>query len=105
MFAFDDRAVVLQPEVNVLAGPDARRVTHGVLGDGVEATRLLYLERHSLAPLRSVALPENVRASATSLPVSDVLPLARAKRGKRSGFPFSQDKTTWPNAWMVDRPS
>lgn len=44
--------------VVLLAGPDTRRVTHAVLGDGIEATRLLYLERHSLAPMRGVALPE-----------------------------------------------
>lgn len=43
--------------VVVLAGPDVQRVTHGVLGDSVEATRLLWLERHSLAPLRALVLP------------------------------------------------
>jgi hypothetical protein len=43
--------------IAVLAGPDERRYRHGVLGDATEATRVLYLERHSLAPLRSLALP------------------------------------------------
>ena len=40
----------------LLAGPDDRRYPHGVLGDGVEATRLLWLERHSLALLREMVL-------------------------------------------------
>ncbi|MEO6270821.1 MAG: hypothetical protein ABIP08_11005 [Lautropia sp.] len=43
--------------VAVLGGPDARRYQHGVLGDDVEATTLLYLERHSLRPLGRLALP------------------------------------------------
>lgn len=42
----------------VLAGPDAERYRHGVLGDAVEATRVLWLERHGLAPLRSLTLPD-----------------------------------------------
>lgn len=41
----------------VLAGPDSQRYPHGVLGDGVEATRLLWLERHSLEVLRELSLP------------------------------------------------
>ena len=41
----------------LLAGPDTQRYTHGVLGDGVEATRVLWLERHSLALLRELVLP------------------------------------------------
>lgn len=41
----------------VLGGPDAARYRHGVLGDAVEATRVLYLERHGLDPLRTLALP------------------------------------------------
>ncbi len=41
----------------VLAGPDSQRYGHGVLGDGVEATRVLWLERHSLEPLRELVLP------------------------------------------------
>lgn len=43
--------------VAVLGGPDASRYQHGVLGDDVEATTLLYLERHSLRPLGRLALP------------------------------------------------
>ncbi len=41
----------------VLGGPDAERYRHGVLGDGIEATRVLYLERHGLEPLRALTLP------------------------------------------------
>lgn len=41
----------------VLGGPDAERYRHAVLGDGVEATRVLYLERHDLRVLRSLSLP------------------------------------------------
>lgn len=43
--------------IAVLAGPDATRYPHGVLGDDIEATRVLYLERHSLEPMRSIDLP------------------------------------------------
>jgi len=43
--------------IAVLAGPDASRYDHGVLGDGIEATRLLWLERHGLAVMRSLSLP------------------------------------------------
>lgn len=42
--------------IAVLAGPDATRYPHGVLGDDIEATRVLYLERHSLEPMRSLEL-------------------------------------------------
>lgn len=42
--------------VVVLAGPDAERYRHGVLGDAVEATRLSVLERHSLGELRGLEL-------------------------------------------------
>jgi len=41
----------------VLAGPDGERYRHGALGDETEATRMLYLERHGLEPLRSLTLP------------------------------------------------
>jgi hypothetical protein len=41
----------------VLAGPDAQRYRHGVLGDAVEATRVLWLERHDLNVLRALDLP------------------------------------------------
>ena len=42
--------------IAVLAGPDAQRYPHAVLGDGIEATRLLWLERHSLEALRTLQL-------------------------------------------------
>jgi hypothetical protein len=41
----------------VLGGPDTQRYRHAVLGDDIEATRLLYLERHGLEALRTLALP------------------------------------------------
>jgi hypothetical protein len=44
-------------QIAVLAGPDDRRYRHGVLGDAMEATRILYLERHSLKALRTLSLP------------------------------------------------
>ncbi len=43
--------------VLLLAGPDAQRYTHAVLGDGIEATRVLWLDRHRLQPLRTLDLP------------------------------------------------
>ncbi|MDP3612062.1 MAG: hypothetical protein Q8R98_09440 [Rubrivivax sp.] len=43
--------------IAVLAGPDDRRYAHAVLGDGIEATRVLWLERHGLQTLRSLTLP------------------------------------------------
>ncbi|MBK6471781.1 MAG: hypothetical protein IPF94_13980 [Betaproteobacteria bacterium] len=44
--------------VAVLAGPDRNRYPHAVLGDDVEATRVLWLDRHSLQPLRTLRLDE-----------------------------------------------
>jgi hypothetical protein len=41
----------------VLAGPDAQRYRHGALGDAVEATRVLWLERHGLDVMRALELP------------------------------------------------
>jgi len=41
----------------VLAGPDGNRYTHGVLGDGIEATAVLWLERHGLKVMRTLRLP------------------------------------------------
>lgn len=41
----------------VFGGPDDSRYRHGVLGDGIEATRLLWLERHALGVLREHVLP------------------------------------------------
>jgi hypothetical protein len=43
--------------IAVLAGPDDQRYAHGVLGDGIEATRVLWLERHGLDVLRALSLP------------------------------------------------
>jgi hypothetical protein len=43
--------------VVVLAGPDAQRYRHGVLGDRVEATQALWLERHGLKVMRALELP------------------------------------------------
>lgn len=40
----------------VFGGPDESRYRHGVLGDGIEATRLLWLERHGLGVLREHVL-------------------------------------------------
>lgn len=42
--------------IAVLAGPDDKRYSHGVLGDSIEATRVLYLERHDLSVLRELTL-------------------------------------------------
>lgn len=42
--------------IAVLAGPDAQRYPHAVLGDGIEATHAFWLERHSLEPLSSLRL-------------------------------------------------
>jgi hypothetical protein len=42
----------------VLAGADDRRYRHGVLGDAIEATQVLLLERHSLEPMRRLVLPD-----------------------------------------------
>lgn len=43
--------------IAVLAGPDGGRYDHGVLGDAIEATRVLWLERHGLDVLRELSLP------------------------------------------------
>lgn len=40
----------------LLGGPDADRYRHGVLGDAIEATRVLLLERHGLTPMRELAI-------------------------------------------------
>jgi hypothetical protein len=42
--------------IAVLAGPDSTRYKHAVLGDAIEATRVLLLERHDLMPLRELTL-------------------------------------------------
>ena len=47
--------------IAVLAGPDSQRYPHGVLGDRIEATQMLLLDRATLAPLRRIALgPDEV---------------------------------------------
>ena len=43
-------------QVVVLAGPDSERYIHGVLGDAVEATRVVLLERHSLEVMRELVV-------------------------------------------------
>ena len=43
--------------IAVLAGPDGSRYDHGVLGDAIEATKVLWLERHGLEVLRGLSLP------------------------------------------------
>jgi hypothetical protein len=60
----------------VLAGPDAQRYRHGVLGDAVEATRVLWLERHGLEVLRALELPpphvfEDIAPRPVALPGRD----------------------------------
>ena len=42
--------------VIVLAGADSQRYAHGVLGDAIEATRVVLLERHSLRVMRELVL-------------------------------------------------
>ncbi len=44
-------------QIVILAGPDDTRYIHGALGDTIECTRVLYLERHGLQVLRSLTLP------------------------------------------------
>ena len=56
--ALEERSSEREPgELVVLAGPDEVRYRHGVLGDRIEATRMLYLDRHSLRTLRELTLP------------------------------------------------
>jgi hypothetical protein len=43
--------------IAVLGGPDGTRYDHGVLGDKLEATRVLWLERHGLEVMRELVLP------------------------------------------------
>lgn len=64
--------------VVVLGGPDAERYAHGVLGDAIEATRLLYLERHSLRVMRELTL-------APPFVIEDIAPRPVAL-GRRSGL-------------------
>jgi hypothetical protein len=43
-------------QIVVLAGPNDQRYRHGAVGDLVESTRVLYLERHNLKPIRTLML-------------------------------------------------
>jgi hypothetical protein len=63
-------------QIVVLAGPDADRYTHGALGDTVECTRVLYLERHGLQIMRSLTLPP-------PFVLEDIAPRPIAWRGGR----------------------
>jgi hypothetical protein len=64
----------------VLAGPDGTRYDHGVLGDAIEATRVLWLERHGLEVLRELSLPApHVFEDIAPRPL--MLPGARGKHG------------------------
>lgn len=66
--------------IALLAGPDGSRYAHGVLGDAIEATRVIWLERHGLDVLREVSLPApHVFEDITTRPV--VLPGARPGHG------------------------
>lgn len=66
--------------IAVLAGPDGSRYDHGVLGDAIEATRVLWLERHGLDVLRELSLPTpHVFEDIAPRPV--VLPRAQPARG------------------------
>lgn len=66
--------------IAVLGGPDGSRYDHGVLGDAIEATRLLWLERHGLDVLRELNLPPpQVFEDIAPRPV--VLPGTQAGRG------------------------
>lgn len=66
--------------IAVLAGPDGSRYDHGVLGDAIEATQVLWLERHELTVLRQLSLPApHVFEDIAPRPV--VLPGAQPGRG------------------------
>jgi hypothetical protein len=66
--------------IAVLAGPDGSRYDHGVLGDAIEATRMLWLERHGLDVWRELSLSApHVFEDIAPRPV--VLPGAQPGRG------------------------
>ena len=66
--------------IAVLAGPDGGRYDHGVLGDAIEATRVLWIERHGLDVLRELSLPApHVFEDIAPRPV--LLPGSRARAG------------------------
>jgi hypothetical protein len=104
----------------VLGGPDGERYRHAVLGDSIEATRVLYLERHSLAPLRTLALPaphvlEDIAprpiewAGATGLltvrsgPQGAQLAVVAADRAQRDALALAAlgEPLGTPNRWMA----
>lgn len=64
--------------VVALAGPDAGRYRHAVLGDAIEATRLVVLDRHGLEPMRELLL-------AAPHVFEDIAP-RRVALGKRDGL-------------------
>lgn len=64
--------------IAVLAGPDGTRYDHGVLGDAIEATRMLWLERHGLEVLRELSL-------AAPHVLEDIAPRAVLQPGARAG--------------------
>lgn len=73
--------------IAVLAGPDGSRYDHGVLGDAIEATRVLWLERHGLEVLRELSLPaphvfEDIAPRPVALPGA---PFGRGLLTVRSG--------------------
>lgn len=63
--------------VVVFGGPDDQRYRHGVLGDGVEARSLLWLERHGLDTLARLDLP-------APHVFEDIAPRPIAWRGRRA---------------------
>lgn len=62
--------------VAVFGAPSATRYRHGVLGDAVEPTAVLWLERHGLEPLAQLELP-------APFVFEDIAPRAIAWRGRR----------------------
>ena len=104
----------------LLAGPDSQRYSHGVLGDGVEATRVVWLERHSLALLRELVLPapyvlEDIAPRLVALGRSTALLTVRAgplggQLGLVAADPAQPRRLQWaalgdalgtPNRWMA----
>jgi hypothetical protein len=78
----------------LLAGPDSERYVHGVLGDAVEATRLVLLERHSLRVLRELLLaPPHV--------FEDIAP-RRVSLGARDGLLTVQSGPQGAQLVLVD---
>ena len=80
--------------VVVLAGADAQRYRHGVLGDAVEATQLWLLERHSLEPLRRLELPE-------PWVLEDIAP-RRVDLGGRDGLLSMRAGPEGAQLWLIE---